>query len=445
MDFFMFLSQSLEQLQEFTPDDFSKLPDLLEPELIEQCLQDTGVTTVRKRRLPMDFMVWAVVGMALFRDMSMRQLVSHLDLMLPANRPYVAPSAVVQARQRLGADVMKRMFELTNKLWFDKLPTSHWHNLSILAVDGTVWRTPDTPENSASFGRTANQQRESDYPQVRMVNQMEVSSHLVTATAFASVADVGEVDLAAQLIETTPNHSLTLFDKGFYALGLLDKWHRTGEERHWLIPLRKGAQYTVKTSFSSTDKLVEIKLSPQARKKWTQAPEAVQARLVSKKIDNKEVVILTSMTDPIRYPEADIVDLYAHRWEIEQAYREMKQYMLKNELTLRSKRPDLVEQELWGMLVAYNLLRYMMAQMAYSLQHIEPNQMSFKQASHYLVGQLHMLVNISPGKVPKVMAQMLEMASAFVLPERRERSYPRAVKRRPQRYSMRSPSKSARN
>lgn len=83
MDFFMFLSQSLEQLQEFTPDDFSKLPDLLEPELIEQCLQDTGVTTVRKRRLPMDFMVWAVVGMALFRDMSMRQLVSHLDLMLP--------------------------------------------------------------------------------------------------------------------------------------------------------------------------------------------------------------------------------------------------------------------------------------------------------------------------------------------------------------------------
>ena len=58
----MFLSQSLEQLQAFTPDDFNQLPDLLEPELIEQCLQDTGVTTVRKRRLPMDFMMWAVDG-----------------------------------------------------------------------------------------------------------------------------------------------------------------------------------------------------------------------------------------------------------------------------------------------------------------------------------------------------------------------------------------------
>lgn len=82
----MLFSQALETLQDFKPDDFSKLSDLLEPELIEQCLQATGVTTVRKRRLPMDLMVWTVVGMALFRDMSMRQIVSHLDLMLPGQR-----------------------------------------------------------------------------------------------------------------------------------------------------------------------------------------------------------------------------------------------------------------------------------------------------------------------------------------------------------------------
>lgn len=440
----MFLSQALDQLQEFTPDDFSRLPDLLEPELIEQCLEDTGVTTIRKRRLPMDFMVWAVVGMALFRDKSMHQLVSHLDLMLPGKRPYVAPSAVVQARQRLGSAVIKRMFELTNALWFEKLPTSHWNNLSVLAVDGTLWRAPDTPENSAAYGRTANQRAVSDYPQVRMVNQIEVSSHLVTATEFGSVSEVSEVDLAAQLIERMPDYSLTLFDKGFYALGLLDKWRRTGQERHWLIPLKKGAQYTIIRSFSETDKLIEIRLSPQARKKWQQAPATLQARLVHQTIGNKEVAVLTSMTDLLRYPEADIVELYAHRWEIEQAYREMKQYMLKNELTLRSKRPELVEQELWGMMVAYNLLRYMMAQMAYSLKQVEPNQISFKQASHYLVGQLHLLVHLAPGKISKVMEQMWEMASAFVLPDRRERSYPRAIKRRPQRYPMWSPAKSAR-
>lgn len=439
----MFLSQALEDLQDFTPDDFSKLPDLLEPELIEQCLQDTGVTTVRKRRLPMDLMVWTVVGMALFREMSMRQIVSHLDLMLPGERPYVAPSAVVQARQKLGSDVMKQMFERTNALWFDKLPVSHWNDLSVLAVDGTVWRTPDTPENDATYGRTSNQLAESDYPQVRMVNQMEVSSHLVTATEFGSISTASEVDLAARLIHQTPDHSLTLFDKGFYALGLLHQWQTTGNERHWLIPLRKGAQYTVTETFAAGDTLVELKLSPQAQKKWDGAPKTMQARLVTKKIGKRQVQILTSMTDTQRYPQDDIVDLYSHRWEIEQGYREMKQYMLNNELTLRSKRPELINQELWGVLLAYNLLRYMMAQMAYSMKHVEPHQISFKQASLYLVSQLHMLVHIAPGKIPKVMEKMMTMASAFVLPERRERSYPRSIKRRPGRYPTRSPSKPA--
>ena len=62
------------------------------------------------------------------------------------------------------------------------------------------------------------------------------------------------------------------------------------------------------------------------------------------------------MVDPMRFPVADIADLYAHRWEIELGYREMKQYMLKNELTLRSKKPEMVRQELWGALLACNLM-----------------------------------------------------------------------------------------
>ena len=61
-------------------------------------------------------------------------------------------------------------------------------------------------------------------------------------------------------------------------------------------------------------------------------------------IKGKSYSILTSMTDPLRYPVESIADLYAHRWEIELGFREMKQYMLKNQLTLRSKKPEMVEQ-----------------------------------------------------------------------------------------------------
>ena len=437
----MLLSQALDTVHKFTPHEFAALADLFSPELIDECLADTGVVTLRKRRLSMEMMVWAVTGMALFRSHSMSQLVSHMNILLPGNRPFVAPSAVVQARQRLGEDVIRLMFEKTRQLWFEKTPLSHWNGLTLMAVDGTLWRTPDTPENDAAFGRTANANKPSDWPQLRMVCQMEVTSHLLSAVAFDSVSETGETDLAAKLIDQTPDHSLTLMDKGFYALGLLHRWQSTGTEKHWMIPLRKGARYEVSRHQGGGDELVRLHLSPQAKKKWAEAPDTLMARLVSKEIDGKKVQILTSMCDPLRYPKADVVDLYSHRWEIEHGFREMKQHLLNNELTLRSKKPALVRQELWGVVLAYNLLRFMMAQMAYSLKGVEPYQIGFKQSALYLRSHLQTLPGVAPGKIPKVIDEIMAMASSFVLPGRRPRHYPRAVKKKPQRYALRLPSK----
>ncbi|WP_299998782.1 IS4 family transposase [uncultured Cedecea sp.] len=433
----MLLSQALDAVLKFSPKEFSALSDLLSPELIDECLADTGVVTVRKRRLPMEMMVWAVTGISLFRSLSMTQLVSHLDVVLPGKRPFVAPSAVVQARQRLGADAVRLVFEKTCRLWFEKTPLSHWNGLTLMAVDGTLWRTPDTPENDAAFGRTANEHARSDWPQLRMVCQMEVTSHLLSGVTFGSVSETSEVDLAAQLAEQTPDNSLTIMDKGFYALGLLHHWQASGIEKHWMIPLRKGTQYLVLEKLGPGHELVEISLTPQVRKKWNHAPATLMARLVSKEIKGKTVQILTSMCDPLRYPKADIVDLYGHRWEIEHGFREMKQHLLNNELTLRSKKPELVKQELWGLALAYNLLRFMMAQMAYSLKDVEPYQLGFKQAALYLAGQLSTLPAVAPGKIPKIINEILAMAESFVLPSRRQRHYPRAVKKKPQRYPLR--------
>ncbi len=433
----MLLSQALDAVLKFSPKEFSALSDLLSPELIDECLADTGVVTVRKRRLPMEMMVWAVTGMALFRSLSMNQLVSHLDIVLPGKRPFVAPSAVVQARQRLGAEAVRLVFEKTRQLWFEKTPMSHWNGLTLMAVDGTLWRTPDTPENDAAFGRTANEHARSDWPQLRMVCQMEVTSHLLSGVAFGSVSETSEVELAARLAAQTPAHSLTIMDKGFYAPGLLHHWQTSGTEKHWMIPLRKGAQYRVKERLGPGHELVELSLTPQARKKWSGAPATLTARLISKETGGRTVQILTSMCDPLRYPKADIVDLYGHRWEIEHGFREMKQHLLNNELTLRSKKPELVQQELWGVALAYNLLRFMMAQMAYSLKNVEPYQLGFKQAALYLSGQLSLLPAVAPGRIPKVMNEIMAMAGSFVLPGRRQRHYPRAVKKKPQRYPLR--------
>ncbi|MEW3158064.1 transposase, partial [Escherichia coli] len=79
------------------------------------------------------------------------------------------------------------------------------------------------------------------YPQVKMVCQMELTSHLLTAAAFGTMKN-SENELAEQLIEQTGDNTLTLMDKGYYSLGLLNAWSLAGEHRHWMIPLRKGAQ-----------------------------------------------------------------------------------------------------------------------------------------------------------------------------------------------------------
>ena len=168
--------------------------------------------------------------------------------------------------------------------------------------------------------------------------------------AFDSVAE-SEMNLAADLVDSIPDNSLTLFDKGFYSLGLLHDWQKKGTHTHWLLPLKKGTQFELVRSLGRQDKLIRIATTPQARKKRLHLPSHIDARLVPRNIKGKEVKILTSMTDNMAYPSAEIVDLYTHRWEIELGYRKMKQHMLESRFTLRSNLPELIHQELWGVLL----------------------------------------------------------------------------------------------
>ncbi|MFT6926276.1 MAG: IS4 transposase [Psychromonas sp.] len=114
------------------------------------------------------------------------------------------------------------------------------------------------------------------------------------------------------------------------------------------MPLKKSTQYEVVRSLGRQDKIIRLTPCPQARKKFTDLPEYIEARLLTKKVNEKPRQILTSMTDVMRIPTADIVDLYDHRWEIELGFREMKQSLLNSQFTLRSNQPELIKQELWG-------------------------------------------------------------------------------------------------
>lgn len=419
-----FLSQS-DLLQEFG--------SLLDPTLIDVALEEAGVATVRKRRLPLDMVLWCVIGMAFFRRESVWDIASKLNIRLANQQSLIAPSAIVQARQRLGAEAVKSVFQKSQQYWHQQANHPQWCGLTLLGVDGVVWRTPDSAQNCDTFQMPSNQHGETAFPQVRMVCQMELTSHLLINSAFDSYK-TNEMKLAEQLIDTTPDNSLTLFDRGFYSLGLLHQWQQAGKERHWLIPLKKGTQYEIIHTFSKQDKLVRLSTTPQARKQWPTLPEYIEARLVSKSIKGKLCHILTSMTAPSRYPKAELAELYAHRWDIELGYREIKQTLLNSAYTLRSKLPEMVKQELWGILLGYNLLRYQMIQMAKEVD-VDPNRLSFAGCSAAIIQLLAGVSLNHPGNLPRHLANLRASARHFILLDRKGlRAYPRAVKPRPSKY-----------
>lgn len=299
----MLIGQALDLVSRYDSlrNPLTSLGDYLDPELISRCLAESGTVTLRKRRLPLEMMVWCIVGMALERKEPLHQIVNRLDIMLPGNRPFVAPSAVIQTRQRLGIEAVRRVFTKTAQLWHNTTPHPHWCGLTLLAIDGVFWRTPDTPENDAAFPRQTHAGNPALYLQVKMVCQMELTSHLLTAAAFGTMKN-SENELAEQLIEQTGDNTLTLMDKGYYSLGLLNTWSLAGEHRHWMIHLRKGAQYEEIRKLGKGDHLVKLNTSPQARKKWPGLGNEVTVRLLTVTRKGKVCHLLTSMTDAMRFP-----------------------------------------------------------------------------------------------------------------------------------------------
>ncbi len=147
------------------PEKFGAFAKHLPHEWIEQALQSTGTATVRKRRLPAEQVVWLVLGMALFRDRSIVEIVDKLDLALPgAGDAPIAPSAVPQARERLGEEPMAWLFGHSAQHWAHASADRHrWRGLALYAVDGTALRVPDSVENRAHFG-SAKGRTQSGYP-----------------------------------------------------------------------------------------------------------------------------------------------------------------------------------------------------------------------------------------------------------------------------------------
>ncbi|GJI93280.1 IS4 family transposase [Duganella hordei] len=419
--------------------DWGRLGEQLPVEWIMGALSYTGKASIRQRRLPAEQVVWLVIALAIYRHHSVRQVLGELELALPDLKDTcVTDSAVTQARQRLGEEPLAWLFSTSARHWqMQDAHRSDFHGLQLLAMDGTTLKLADSAENRAHFdsphfakGALAS------YPHARMVTLAALRTQLVLAADFGPYSK-GEMSFALPLLDDIPDHSLTVFDKGFLAAELLHKLRTQGQERHFLVPAKANTQWRL-VSGDSEDGIVEMRVSPQVRKRDPSMPEQWQARAIATKDPTgKLCYLLTSLTDRRRFSAKTVRDCYSERWQIETSYREIKQTMMGMALCLRSQSVAATRQEIWGILIAYNLVRLEMARTADQAK-CAPNDVSFVFAlGIFQLEMLHAASERALGNLPGTIKRMRERMILELNVYRPDRKFDRVTKAKPQRYPER--------
>ena len=421
------------------PVDLDRLGEHLPYDWIESAVQVSGVASIRRRRLPAQQVVWLVIALALYRHQSISEVVDELDLALPArDASFVSKSAVAQARQRTGAAPLAWLFRESAHNWVAQDQAQYqFKGFSLFAMDGTTLRTPDSAANRDHFGAPACvHARVGSYPQLRAVTLTAIPTHLVRDVEFGPY-DINEMLSAGKLIPRVPGNSITVFDRGFLSAQLLCNLVAGDQNRHFIIPAKSNTCWEV-IAGQPGDQMVRMRVSPQARRKCPELPEFWQARAVlSVDARGRQRTLLTSLTDRRRFKPADIVACYKRRWQIETSYHELKQSMLGMELTLRSQTVEGVYQEMWGTLIAYNLIRLEMAKAALEARRT-PEDLSFIRAFHTIQYEMTWAAATrSYGKLPALLRRLRERLKQLPNEKRPGRSCARAVKSRPFRYTVR--------
>lgn len=424
------LAANLDTLE--PPTAFKFAAEHLPAAWIEEALRATGTASVRRRKLPAEHVVWLAIGMAMFRDRSIAAVVSHLNLARDPADPHgrgasVVRAAIAQARARVGDKPLAFLFEKTAHAWSYADADKHrWRGLAVFAVDGTTMNVADTPANEAYFGRPRNGKGAGGYPQARLVALSVPRTHAIAALAIGPCT-TSEPALAAQLWDRVPERSVAILDRGFFSYTKLHILQQ-GAQRHWLTRAKSNLASANMRPLGEGDALVDLATARHTRKANPGLPDPFTVRAIRYQRNGfRPQTLLTSLLDPKAFPAAEIVALYHERWEIELGFDETKTHMLERKESLRSKMPAGTRQEIWGVAIAYNVVRRMMAEVA-DAAGVPPRRISFWNSLLAIRMLAYTAWDVAPGMLPTLLRTLQRDLSLMVLPERKARSSPREVK-----------------
>ena len=357
------------------------------PELVDRVVAETGRREERQRLLPARVVVYLVLAMALFSGQAYeevaRLLAGGLGWARRWQQWFAVPStpAIAKARARLGAEPLARLFaEVAVPLATRSTRGAWYRGWRVCAIDGTCLDVADTPANAAAFGRPATGRGEqAAFPQVRLVGVAECGTHALLAAAMGPLAR-GETTLARELLGRLGPGMLLLADREFAAAQLWRQAAATGAQLVWRT--RSNAVLPVLEGFGDGSYRSQITAATDRRRGL--APTAV--RVVEYRLGRDPgrpaqpgaapYRLLIIILDPEQAPAAELATLYHQRWEFETALDELKTHQRGPKAVLRSKSPEGVAQEVWGMLLVHLAIRRLMHQAALD-QDIDPDRLSF--------------------------------------------------------------------
>lgn len=380
------------------------LSRLVPPSLVDEALTAHKCHSIRQRDLPARAVAYYVMALSLYRGVNteevLRVVTEGMDFLGDSSiRREVGKSAISASRTRLGADVMRHIAERAlTPLAQPQAAGSFYRGLRLVSVDGTTLEVAAEAGNREQFGVPGTQQGQTGYPQIRCVGLLENGTHALFGIALGGYKD-SEVSLAHQTIKNLKPDMLCLADRGFSGYPLWYAASQTGAQLLWRIT--KNRKLPVLQCFEDGSYLSQI--SPAAatlNKMDDQTVPSITVRVIDyclPGVANAEPVyrLITTLLDSEKYPADELAALYQQRWGIETTFAEMKTTLKGADIVLRSKTPELVRQEFWGLLLAHHAVRKLMLEAALSRQRT-PDELSFKNSLSVIRRKLPYSGAISP-------------------------------------------------
>jgi Insertion element 4 transposase N-terminal/Transposase DDE domain len=354
-------------------------------EKIRASLAATRKESVRERDLPAHVVVYYVIALALYMQSSYREV---LRCLLEGIQWLVEPGAginvagnsgISQARTRLGWEPVRQLHDDVVRPVAVAATKGAWYRAwRLISVDGSTLDVADEKGNDEAFGRPGASRGESAYPKIRFVSLVENGTHVLFGSRMADYA-TSEVALAKTVLPSLGKGMLCLADRGFFGFEMWKQAAATGADLLWRA--RKNIHLPCEKRLPDGSYRSRIYSSQRDQRRGR---NGIVVRVIEYRLEGVEGAeplyrLASTILDHELAPAAELAALYHERWEIETAFDELKTHLRGAHIVLRSKTPDLVRQEFYGLLMAHFAVRGLMHEAALRADK-DPDKLSFLHA-----------------------------------------------------------------